>query len=83
MLVFEGGMEVLMVWVTQGRLPLLGVVPEVVLSRRQERAMPVFLASELGVKVFKRKEVWKEPLEELDATTIIFNVKEYSETTRN
>ena len=66
-------------WLTYNKLPLLGIVPQTVLSKKQSASMPVMLENELGLKIFTRKELLKSKLEDLEATTLVFNIKsEYS-----
>ena len=74
MLTFGSGVEGFMVWVTKNRLPLLGLTPGLRMASKKGSPFSVFLESDFGLKVFVRKEHMKSRMEDLDLTTIIFNV---------
>lgn len=65
LLVFEGGQDCLIVWVTLNRLPLLGVVPEFSLPKTRGKGMSLMVQSPLGFTIFKAKEFMTQNLSEL------------------
>lgn len=64
-LVSEGGLEGLVVWVTLGRLPLLGKPPGLHLGRKGAAKLTLMVESPLGFAVYKRKELLRANLQEL------------------
>jgi hypothetical protein len=59
MLVFDGGQDALIVWLTQNKLPLLNKVPSFSLNKKQAKIMQTFLETPYGLKIFKKKEQLK------------------------
>lgn len=80
-LVFEGGHDGVVVWITQKWLPLLALPPPLMLPSSRAKTFLHFQASPLGYRLWKRRSLLKEPIEDLNLTTVIFNVEQWSPAT--
>lgn len=74
MLVFESGHDGIVVWVTEKFLPRLELPPDWLMPANRAKQYLPFQTSPLGYRIFKRRQLMKEPLEELRLTTVIFNI---------
>jgi hypothetical protein len=73
MLVFEGGHDGIIIWTTEKYLPLLCYSPNVGMPSSRGKQYLLFQSSEMGLKIFKQRQLLKEKMQDLRFTTVIFN----------